>query len=105
MSADGSGDYETLSMMAGVVSDGAVVILTPGTYEVERCVRFKKSVSLIGFDSGKTLITSKDSGCVVQFGPAGYYRLWGVGVIHVGSRPADVVFVTGGRISFYNCQL
>lgn len=104
MSADGSRDYDTLLMMADGVPDGAIVLLTPGIYETEKCVRFKKSINLIGFDSNKTLIASKDSGCVVQFGPSGFYRLWGVGVIHVGSRPADVVFVTGGKISFYNCQ-
>ena len=104
LEADGSGQYATLAEAARAASEGAALILGPGSYRLAESLEINTSLHLVGAGMDQTEIVSKAEGYAVLFSGAGPFSAEGVAFRHQGQSVADVVIVEGGAVSFVRCR-
>ena len=103
--ADGSGDFATLQEALEFVPEGGTIILSSGTFMLEKPVDVNISIDITGSGQEDSIIDSSAAGYVFRFIGDQSVVLNDLSIDHHGDKDADIIMVEGGEISILRCVI
>jgi parallel beta-helix repeat protein len=97
------GDFADLKTAIENAEPGAVLILEPGSYDLENPLDIDKAISIKGSGVDQTEIITEAGGYVIRFSGSGPFVIEDLAVRHVGDTPASTVVVESGVVAFSRC--
>ena len=100
---------QDLAALIQSAADGEVLTLAPGTFSLAKGLLIDKNLTLMGSDSGQTILTAAEPAegvkAMVVNTANTTLTLQNLGINYSGSTPSAVLFIKAGSLVMDNCTL